>query len=232
MIQFKGFKPQAMQRIAGTLGYQGDMSGFNDYLNQNPDKKEQMDMYQNKAVQMLQGGLVKMQQGGIVADPNSKFYGRPPPPASPIKQMPQANLDFSLQEHPRLPIGTLGQKIQAPTSYNFTYEEALGRQQQRDVKTPEEQAAINAAIAKGPSVSTTQGTSGTASVVASDVTPFTPTSSNPNVGATTASGTNVPPQVVNYAGESITELQAARALDPALPYGATVQPVGNQIDSS
>ena len=27
-----------MQRIAGTLGYQGDMNGFNDYLNQNPDK--------------------------------------------------------------------------------------------------------------------------------------------------------------------------------------------------
>jgi hypothetical protein len=179
MIQFKGFKPQAMQRIAGTLGYQGDMSGFNDYLNQNPDKKQQMGMYQQKAVQMLQGGLVKMQQGGIVTDPNSKFYGKPPPPASSIKQMPTGMpfLDASNYERP-------------------------------------------------------QSFAGTASVVASDVTPFTPTSSNPNVGATTASGTNVPPQVVNYAGESITELQAARALDPALPYGATVQPVGTQIDSS
>ena len=37
-MQFKGFKPEAMQRIAGTLGYQGDMNGFNTYLNQNPDK--------------------------------------------------------------------------------------------------------------------------------------------------------------------------------------------------
>ena len=27
--QFKGFKPEAMQRIAGKLGYQGDMIGFN-----------------------------------------------------------------------------------------------------------------------------------------------------------------------------------------------------------
>ena len=105
MIQFKGFKPQAMQRIAGTLGYQGDMSGFNDYLNQNPDKKQQMDMYQNKAVQMLQGGLVKMQQGGSVT----------------------------------------------------------------------------------------------------------------------------PPQTPQYSGESITELQAQRALDPALAYGATVQPVGTEV---
>ena len=94
-----------MQRIAGTLGYQGDMSGFNDYLNQNPDKKQQMDMYQNKAVQMLQGGLVKMQQGGSVT----------------------------------------------------------------------------------------------------------------------------PPQTPQYSGESITELQAQRALDPALAYGATVEPVGTEV---
>ena len=118
MIQFKGFKPQAMQRIAGTLGYQGDMSGFNDYLNQNPDKKQQMDMYQQKAVQMLRGGLVNMQQGGMV------FTGGP--------------------------------------------------QGAYDTK---------------------------------------------------------PPQAPEYEGESITELQAQRALDPSLPYGATVQPVGTQITS-
>ena len=48
-----------MQRIAGTLGYQGDMNGFNDYLNQNPDKMNVMDMYQNKAMQMAKGGMVK-----------------------------------------------------------------------------------------------------------------------------------------------------------------------------
>ena len=27
-MQFQGFKPQAMERIAGTLGYQGDMGKF------------------------------------------------------------------------------------------------------------------------------------------------------------------------------------------------------------
>ena len=59
MMQFKGFKPQAMQRIAGNLGYQGDMSGFNDYLNQNPDKMSMMNMYQNKAIEMAKGGMVK-----------------------------------------------------------------------------------------------------------------------------------------------------------------------------
>ena len=58
-MQFKGFKPEAMQRIAGTLGYQGDMNGFNTYLNQNPDKMSKMNMYQNKAMEMAKGGMVK-----------------------------------------------------------------------------------------------------------------------------------------------------------------------------
>ena len=59
MMQFKGFKPKAMQSIAGKLGYRGNMNGFNDYLAQNPDKKTTMDMYQNKAIQMMNGGMVK-----------------------------------------------------------------------------------------------------------------------------------------------------------------------------
>jgi hypothetical protein len=59
MIQFNGFKPDAMQKIAGKLGYQGDMNGFNDYLSANPDKKDAMNMYTNKAIQMAQGGMVK-----------------------------------------------------------------------------------------------------------------------------------------------------------------------------
>ena len=63
MMQFKGFKPEAMQRIANNLGYQGDMSGFNTYLNQNPDKKQQMDMYQQKAIQMAEGGVPSKYKG-------------------------------------------------------------------------------------------------------------------------------------------------------------------------
>jgi hypothetical protein len=59
MIQFNGFKPDAMQKIAGKLGYQGDMNGFNDYLSANPDKKDAMNMYTNKAIQMARGGMVK-----------------------------------------------------------------------------------------------------------------------------------------------------------------------------
>ena len=70
-MQFKGFKPDAMQRIAGTLGYQGEMNGFEDYLNQNPDKKNTMNMYQNKAIQMMRGGMVQnFDTGGVAGHPH------------------------------------------------------------------------------------------------------------------------------------------------------------------
>ncbi len=45
-------------------------------------------------------------------------------------------------------IGTLPS---APPVFNYTYEQALSRNAQRDVKSPEEQAAINAALERGPS---------------------------------------------------------------------------------
>lgn len=52
--------------------------------------------------------------------------------------------------------GTLGPQQPAP-SYNFTYDQAVGRQQQRDVKSPAEQAAISEAIAAGPSAGSQVG---------------------------------------------------------------------------
>jgi len=73
MKQFKGFKPEAMQRIAGTLGYQGDMQGFNQYLNQNPDKMQQMGMYQQKALQMVNGGMVQNFANGGDVDYSQYF---------------------------------------------------------------------------------------------------------------------------------------------------------------
>ena len=45
MIQFQGFKPEAMKKIAGSLGYNGDMNGFQSYLDQNQDKQQKMNEY-------------------------------------------------------------------------------------------------------------------------------------------------------------------------------------------
>ena len=59
MMQFQGFKPEAMNRIAKALGHEGDMGGFQDFLEKNPEKKDMMEGFNKKAVQMMQGGYVK-----------------------------------------------------------------------------------------------------------------------------------------------------------------------------
>lgn len=69
MLQFKGFKPEAEERIARTMGYSGDMSQFATYLAQNPEKQQLMNQYKDMAIGMLKGGSVpakpvEMKKGG------------------------------------------------------------------------------------------------------------------------------------------------------------------------
>ena len=86
MAIFRGFKPQAMQKIAGRLGYTGAMANFDSYLEQNPDKKREMIVFQEAAKEMAKGGVVrKFQQGGfnpfqvgtqaVVYGPDGQQYG-------------------------------------------------------------------------------------------------------------------------------------------------------------
>ena len=104
-MQFQGFKPEAMPKIANSLGYQGDMQGFQQYLDQNEDKKQIMDQYMKKAEEMARGGSVQKFAGG----------GTPDPIALPQQTIPQANIDAgaNLQQamvqqatSPGLPVGT------------------------------------------------------------------------------------------------------------------------------
>jgi hypothetical protein len=64
MAMFKAFKPSGMEKIARAMGYSGNMQGFQDYLAQDPMRQQQMQTYQQKAMQMAKGGVVKMQTGG------------------------------------------------------------------------------------------------------------------------------------------------------------------------
>ena len=66
MMQFKAFKPQALNKIAGAMGYQGDMSQFQQFIEEDPQRKAQMDKYTNAARMMARGGVVKMQTGGQI----------------------------------------------------------------------------------------------------------------------------------------------------------------------
>ena len=64
-MQFKAFKPQAMQKIAGAMGYTGDMNQFQNYIEQDPMRQQQMQKYNNAAMQMARGGVVrKLAVGG------------------------------------------------------------------------------------------------------------------------------------------------------------------------
>ena len=112
MMQFKGFKPEAMQRIANNLGYQGDMSGFNTYLNQNPDKKQQMDMYQQKAIQMAEGGVVDPLET-VPQTISEQMAGRAQAPTLPIGSTVQPVGTTITQE--QLVDTTMGQTPAAPT---------------------------------------------------------------------------------------------------------------------
>ncbi len=74
MMQFKAFKPEAMNKIAKTMGYQGDMGQFQQYIEQDPARQQQMNMYTNAAKMMAQGGMVrKFNDGGF----NPTFYRVP-----------------------------------------------------------------------------------------------------------------------------------------------------------
>ena len=68
-MQFKAFKPQAMNKIAQTMGYQGNMDQFQQYIEQDPARQQQMNMYTNAAQKMAQGGMVrKMAVGGTTTN--------------------------------------------------------------------------------------------------------------------------------------------------------------------
>ena len=92
MMQFQGFKPESLQRIAGTLGYQGDMNSFEQYLIDNPDKKKTMDDYINTAMQMARGGVVYAAEGTAVTD-TTNTTTKSDPAALPQQTIPQANID-------------------------------------------------------------------------------------------------------------------------------------------
>jgi len=67
MMQFKAFKPDAMKKIAGAMGYQGDMNQFQSYIEQDPARKARMDGFVKSAQQMARGGMVKkLAEGGAI----------------------------------------------------------------------------------------------------------------------------------------------------------------------
>ena len=65
MIQFQGFKPSGLEKIANAMGFQGEEKDFQKFLEDNPDRQAEMMRYQDIARKMVEGGYVKkMSRGG------------------------------------------------------------------------------------------------------------------------------------------------------------------------
>ena len=76
-MQFKAFKPQAMNKIAQAMGYQGDMNQFQQYIEQDPARQQQMSMYNDAAVKMAQGGAVPPRRTEIKGQDHMLAYITP-----------------------------------------------------------------------------------------------------------------------------------------------------------
>ena len=59
MAMFRAFKPSGMEKIARSMGYQGNMQGFQSFLSQDPMRQQQMQNFTNQAIQMANGGMVQ-----------------------------------------------------------------------------------------------------------------------------------------------------------------------------
>ena len=91
MMQFKAFKPQAMNKIAQAMGYQGDMGQFQQYIEQDPARQQQMNMYTNAAQKMAQGGMVKKMATDEPNTPNTcLLYTSPSPRDRTRSRMPSS----------------------------------------------------------------------------------------------------------------------------------------------
>ena len=62
MIQFQGFKPSGMEKIANAMGFQGEEKDFQKFLEDNPDRQAEMMRYQDIARKMVEGGYVNKMQ--------------------------------------------------------------------------------------------------------------------------------------------------------------------------
>jgi hypothetical protein len=221
MMQFQGFKPEAMNRIAKALGHEGDMGGFQDFLEKNPEKKEMMEGFNKKAIKMMQGGYVKgYANGGVAEMPNistGMFAGQQP--TGPLPARNRASYDKAAAESAaKRAAGFLGQVV-LPGEESFEDYMAFGP---LGIATNSYQAG--GAGPNGPNMMS--GSSGQLPGMGLDnfgpggVDPRTIQQQDPRAVNTQ---TNTP--TATTIGQSITD----RAFNPQLPQGAVVQPVGTNV---
>jgi len=204
MLQFQGFKPAAMQRMAKTMGYSGDMKEFDKFLSDNPDKQDQMNVYSDKAKEMMMGGYVKGYAEGGVVQGNIGYYRMPD---GRVATDNPARADKSIG--PRdigTPISFSEYQQGTPVS---TLSSPLGQIQ--PTVLPRDYVPNPNAEKFGQ--------------------PANPQATAPPVGPVDYTQGPVP-QSTGFQGQTIADQMANRAYTPGLPYGATVQPVGTAFNAN
>lgn len=115
MMQFKGFKPEAMNRIAGSLGYTGDMNNFDQYLQSNPSALQKMDSYRQAAMAMAKGGMAKKyNEGGAATDDDE--VGINPPAEEKSKTVADLTTEKVLDPTGSMPEGTVVDPVKVETT--------------------------------------------------------------------------------------------------------------------
>jgi len=151
MMQFKAFKPEAMNKIAKAMGYTGDMGQFQQYVEGDPQRQEQMRRYTNAAVKMAQGGMVKRyNEGGAVTNIGQTTTERMYTPALPTGGVTTAAAVPVTQEQMVQPdAGTVTGAVAVPTAMATTtqavpVQETQAAQMQAATAAPAVDAAMQA----------------------------------------------------------------------------------------
>jgi hypothetical protein len=151
MAMFKAFKPAAMNKIAQAMGYQGDMNQFQQYIEQDPARQQQMNMYTNAAQKMAQGGMVKKFAPGGTVPP---IQGSVPPMYGPV-----GTYSLTGGPNPNAPAQTA--PPQASAGATGTTNPSIGDttvQRMYDPAVPVGGVTVAAATPTDPSMEVAQGT--------------------------------------------------------------------------
>jgi len=129
MAMFKAFKPAAMNKIAQAMGYQGDMNQFQQFIEQDPARQQQMNMYTNAAQTMAKGGMArkKFAVGGTTTNPSGTQAATPTvtqPTQAPAGTPGIAQYSVEQMYTPGVPVG--GTTIAAETPVTAAQDIAAG----------------------------------------------------------------------------------------------------------
>jgi len=128
MAVFRAFKPEAMNKIAQSMGFSGDMREFESFIEQDPARQARMKQFTNAAMEMAKGGVVKMREGGILPDINPNTPGAVTRliPAAPTTDQSIGATTIQRMYEPGVPVGGTTVAAATPSSTDQNIQQGTG----------------------------------------------------------------------------------------------------------